>query len=72
MIKILPGSGLLIIELFLKKLKWYVPIAVSSPRVQPEVVLFDVKWKPVFFLLYTIFALIDHSPVGRIHNEEWA
>ena len=23
-------------------------------------------------LLYTIFALIDHSPVGRIHSEEWA
>ena len=22
--------------------------------------------------LYTIFALIDHSPVGRIHSEEWA
>ena len=21
---------------------------------------------------YTIFALIDHSPVGRIHSEEWA
>ena len=22
--------------------------------------------------VYTIFALIDHSPVGRIHSEEWA
>ena len=22
--------------------------------------------------IYTIFALIDHSPVGRIHSEEWA
>ena len=21
--------------------------------------------------IYTIFALIDHSPVGRIHSEEW-
>ena len=24
------------------------------------------------FNIYTIFALIDHSPVGRIHSEEWA
>ena len=24
------------------------------------------------FRLYTIFVLIDHSPVGRIHSEEWA
>ena len=23
-------------------------------------------------IVYTIFALIDHSPVGRIHSEEWA
>ena len=22
--------------------------------------------------VYTIFALIDHSPVGRIHSQEWA
>ena len=26
----------------------------------------------LFCVLYTIFALIDHSPVGRIHSEECA
>ena len=33
------------------------------------------KWHIVmdnFDNLYTIFALIGHSPVGHIHSEEWA
>ena len=43
---------------------------------KPFIVYGEMQLCPMICLtdgsVYTIFALIDHSPVGRIHSEEWA
>ena len=49
--------------------------AIKKSQVHQQWSFKNSDWHDLFYTwgyVYTIFALIDHSPVGRIHIEEWA